>query len=211
MSSDDIKKALNDATGLNGSDKDWKRRSKNRADDGGWERVFEHLPTGTFVKTHESDSKPLSAEILKDGFAKAAKPAAEKPFVDKKRQKAAKYCFAIGVDDDCIDVVTETTVIITPITYFDKTGYCYDQPSHLESLLPGDADDINECGTYVMQREGKTDMEIGLELIARGFVWRADFQDLIHKALDQESRAALTAAMRQRGAGNAHAAQQPKP
>lgn len=184
-SSDSIKKALNDAAGISGSDKDWKRRSKSRNADGEWERVFEHAQSGTVVCATEHADGSLSTRILDETDKAAAN-----------KQKAAKYCFAVGdcESDDLMDPQEEALILITPISYFNKTGYCYDQPSHLYDLLPDGADDVNECGTYIMPRNGKSDLELAKDLIARGFVWRSDFQDLMHKALDSASRAELAAA-----------------
>ena len=182
-SSDSIKKALNDAAGVNGSDKDWKRRSKSRNADGQWERVFEHTSSGTVVCATEHADGSLSTRILDD---------ADKTAVSQ--QKAAKYCFAIGNGEDDMLEDDEAMIFITPISYFKKTGYCYDQPSHLYDLLPDGADDVNECGSYVIPRAGKNDVEMAKDLIARGFVWDPAFQDLMHKDLDAKTRADIAVA-----------------
>lgn len=183
QSSASIKQALNQAAGVQGSDKDWKRRSKARNDNGEWERVFEHAPTGTVVSATEHADGSLNTRVLDD----AAKS-------DIARQKAARYCFAVGDSNDgFLDPGSEAIMFITPISYFNKTGYCYDQPSHLYDLLPDDADDVNECGSYVLPRNGQSDIDIAKDLINRGFVWRADFQDLMNKKLDNASRAEISA------------------
>lgn len=182
-SSNNIKKILNDAAGVNGSDKDWKRQSKSRNDNGEWERVFEHTASGALVRATEHADGTLSASIIDDK---------DKSSINKK--KAAKYCFAIGGSEGgFVNVAKDIMIYITPIAYFNKYKYCDDQPYHLYDLLPAGADDVNECGNYLMPHNGKTDIEIAKDLITRGFVWRSDLQDLVYKDLNAQSRSELTA------------------
>lgn len=76
---------------------------------------------------------------------------------------ASKYVFTL-VDEDNLEF-PETTVLITRRSYFEKTGYQNDQPDYKPlEFLPEEwnADDINECGTWVIETDLSAD-----EIIAK--------------------------------------------
>lgn len=71
---------------------------------------------------------------------------------------AEKYVFTL-VDENHQEF-PETTVLITRRSYFEKTGYRYDQADYKPlEFLPEEwnADDINECGTWVIETDLSAD------------------------------------------------------
>jgi hypothetical protein len=156
-----------------GRESDWKRRDKRKDEDGNWVRVFENAKTGKNLEVTELVGGQFKTRELEAGAAQKA--------------VAAKYVFAIKKDDD--DGMTEHGgyyAIISPKAYFEKTGYCYDQPSQaIYDLLP-DADDVNECGTWVFNDAKPDARALADDLSARGFIHDPKFQNFIAKDVAAE-------------------------
>lgn len=154
-----------------GSEKDWKRTDKRKDAEGHWVRTFRNAATGASVEVVELGENQFKARRLEAGDSTAADAA--------QKATAAKFVFAIAKDNGDMLDQPGYYAIISPKAYFEKTGYCYDQPSHqLDKILP-DAEDVNECGTWVFETAKPDAKALAADLTARGFIWDRKFQDLI--------------------------------
>lgn len=86
---------------------------------------------------------------------------------------ANQYTFAVIASDE------GNIAIITPTCYWENEGYCYDQASPIEHLLPENAEDLNDCGTWLVPMYSEmTILDVAKDLLARGFNWSYEFQTL---------------------------------
>lgn len=80
--------------------------------------------------------------------------------------------------------------MIAPQRYYLDNGCCYDQESPLARALPTGSDDANGCGTWLVP--GFSDPAArALDLLARGFAWRADFQRMWDQDVEKGQRSGM--------------------
>lgn len=159
-----------------GKESDWKRRDKRKDEDGNWVRVFENAKTGKTLEVTELANGQFNTREVEAGAADKA--------------LAAKYVFAIRKDNDDMTEHGGYYAIISPKAYFEKTGYCYDQASPaIYKLLP-DAEDVNDCGTWIFEDAKPDARALAADLSARGFIHDPKFQNFIAKDVAAELAAA---------------------
>lgn len=193
------------------SEKDWKRLSKSKNDDGEWVRRFENKKTGAQIDVVEKTDgsyffQPLAPAEKNDSPIETSpekNKAADKVIANlldpefegshdalvKKAGKALanRFTFAI-IEDEGADEGS-FCAMITPTAYWEKRGFCFDQPSPLWDLLP-DGEDVNECGTWVFE-DCNEPVALATMLIAHGFIWDKKFQNFANASLTETISAAL--------------------
>jgi hypothetical protein len=92
---------------------------------------------------------------------------------------ANRHYFAICAEGGSL------TAMITPIRYFEETGYCSDQTGPLGSLLPHCGETMEATWEFY-DTSVKTPVDAIKYLQKQGFVWNRDFQDFIDKSVTQE-------------------------
>lgn len=86
---------------------------------------------------------------------------------------ANQFTFAVCQTPD-----EDLMAAITPTCYWKEDECCFDQESPIGRLLPSGSDDINGCGTWVIPGFSEP-AALALHLLSLGFVWDAEFQDLM--------------------------------
>lgn len=160
----------------------WLRASK---------REQEKTPSETTITQHDTDPErnraadAVIARMLPGGNAYNFIPS-DDPLVAKAGKALAnRFTFAIkkSEEDDEDGNGFGFYAIITPTAYWKKTGYCFDQESPLDKLLP-EGEDVNGCGTWVIDAKAAGSAAgLAKMLIARGFAWDQKFQDFIEPSL----------------------------
>jgi len=197
--SDEIK------TVLGGDEKDWKRLSKKKNEDGQWVREFENKKTGAQVEVIEMSegkflARPVEAAgslteeangcfvkpdevteedidmLLSDGFIPGM------PEAQSDRLLAGLHCFAIANEHGYM------MAMITPISYYEQTGYCYDQSTAVGSILDKCAEAM-EAAYEFTDPAIKTPADAAKYLSGLGIQWRKDFQDFVDSSITKELEA----------------------
>jgi hypothetical protein len=180
--SDYIKEILSQ---YDGKESDWKRLSKKKNEDGEWVRLFENKENKTRVEVIEKKDGQLDARLV--GEWKNLTTTANESFKEAERKEerelAASHCFAI-IKDEYGDSGLPFAVV-TPISYFEKTGYCNDQSGPIRGLL-------EHKGCYEAM-ESTYGFDEGLSILTPvdaahflknlGIQWRRDFQDAMEPSL----------------------------
>lgn len=162
-----------------GKESDWKRRYKRKDAEGHWVRVFENAKTGKTLEVTELGKNNFQTRELEAAEATAKTDSTQKSV-------AAKYVFAIKKDDDNMTEHGGYYAIISPKAYFEKTGYCYDQPSPKIYDLLQDAEDVNDCGTWVFFDAKPDAKALAADLSGRGFIHDPKFQQFIAPEIARE-------------------------
>lgn len=127
--------------------KGWKRVSKFNDSEGNPTREFSHPQSqDNIFLVERSGQLALSTNTRPAPKSSSASLAPTSP--------GSKYVFSLVNDPVATQGIPDTVVLMTRRAYFDKTGYMNDQPDYapLKFLPPEwEADDINECGTWVIQ------------------------------------------------------------
>jgi hypothetical protein len=188
-SSDYIKTAL--VAVLGGTESEWKRVSKS-----GNLRTFTHKTLGTFpvlelaqgYQVIKSNGEITSLTVPSPTPAYTPEQIeAALEVINKIRKEgyweydhgsealleragnalAQHYVFGVVDGEDGIFAA------ICPKYYWEENGFCFDQQSPLERILP-EGDDVNGCGTYCF--EDLSLKEIKAMLISKGFVYDKEFE-----------------------------------
>lgn len=156
------------------AEKEWKRLSKYKNVDEQDVREFQHPTLGKMLVIDFEDELEIVDEDAVEGER-----------LHKKRG-ASDYIFSVAdkgystLEDLIPDSVT---VMMTPLKFWEKNRYMNDQPDYApENFLPKEweAEDINECGTWLFQTTLNKD-EVKQTLISLGCVWTQEFDDFINK------------------------------
>lgn len=193
-------------TQFGGEEKDWKRLSKKKNGEGQWVREFENKKTGVQLEVVETGEGKFQARQIGAGqsltveanqnFAKE-EPAVEvtediiddlmndgfspgMPQDQADKVLAGLHCFAICMAEGF------PTAMITPIRYFEQTGYCDDQSGSIGGILTGCYELMEATWGFEDIDTIKTPVDAANHLRKLGITWRKDFQDFIDSSVTKE-------------------------
>ncbi|MEZ0226075.1 MAG: hypothetical protein ACAH83_16085 [Alphaproteobacteria bacterium] len=166
----------------------WLRASKN---------AEERTPSETTITQHDTDPErnraadAVIARMLPGGSGYDFIPSDDPLVASAGKALANRFTFAIKKSEEDEEDGWGFYAIITPTAYWKKTGYCFDQESPLDKLLP-EGEDVNGCGTWVIaDKAAGSAAGLAKMLIARGFAWDLKFQDFIEPSLTKTVLSAL--------------------